>query len=64
MLTHQALNWVTEDTLDSWMDYMSRMPTEMQALFCTTIVKKPNKDFAMENNKFTDFAIAKQYLFA
>jgi hypothetical protein len=64
MLTHQALNWVTEDTLDSWMDYMARMPKEMQALFCTTIVKKPNKDFAMENSKFTDFAIANQYLFA
>ena len=45
MLAYQALNWVTEDTLDSWMTYMSRMQREVQALFCTSIIKKESKQF-------------------
>jgi hypothetical protein len=64
MLAYQALNWVDEQTLDSWMDYMARMPREMQALFCTSIIKKPAKQFALENDKFTTFAIDNQYMFA
>jgi hypothetical protein len=63
MLTYQALNWVTEDTLDSWMTYMFRMQREVQALFCTSIIKKESKQFVLENDQFTKFAIAKQYLF-
>jgi hypothetical protein len=46
------------------MDYMARMPREMQALFCTSIIKKPAKQFALENDKFTTFAIDNQYMFA
>lgn len=64
MLTYQALQWVERDTLDSWMDYMSRMPREVQALFCTSIIKKPSKNFALNNKKFTTFAMTNQYLFA
>lgn len=64
MLAYQALNWVTEDTLDSWMTYMSRMQREVQALFCTSIIKKESKQFVLENDQFTKFAISKQYLFA
>ena len=64
MLTYQALQWVSKDTLDAWMDYMARMPKEVQALFCTSIVKKPAKAFVIENDRFTKFAIANQYLFA
>jgi hypothetical protein len=63
MLTHQALNWIEEDTLDAWMDYMARMPKEMQALFCTTAIKKDSKAFVLDNNKFTSFAIQNQYMF-
>lgn len=63
MLTHQALNWVEEDTLDAWMDYMARMPKEMQALFCTTAIKKDSKAFVLDNSKFTGFAIQNQYMF-
>lgn len=63
MLTHQALNWIEEDTLDAWMDYMSRMPKEMQALFCTTAIKKEAKAFVLDNDKFTSFAIQNQYMF-
>ncbi len=63
MLTHQALNWVEEGTLDAWMDYMARMPKEMQALFCTTAIKKDNKAFVLDNSKFTGFAIQNQYMF-
>ena len=63
MLAYQALNWVTEDTLDSWMTYMARMQREVQALFCTSIIKKESKQFVLENDQFTKFAIAKQYLF-
>ncbi len=63
MLTHQALNWIEEDTLDAWMDYMARMPKEMQALFCTTAIKKDSKAFVLDNNKFTNFAIQNQYMF-
>jgi hypothetical protein len=64
MLTHQALNWVMEDTLDAWMQYMSRMPKEMQALFCTTVIKKESKAFVLDNQAFTGFAIKNQYMFA
>ena len=64
MLTHQAINWVEEDTLDSWMTYMFRMQREVQALFCTTIIKKDSKQFVLDNDQFTKFAISKQYLFA
>ena len=64
MLTYQALNWVTEDTLDPWMTYMARMHKEVQALFCTTIVKKTSKHFVFENDKFTTFATDNQYMFA
>ena len=64
MLAYQALNWVTEDTLDSWMTYMARMQREVQALFCTSIIKKESKQFVLENDQFTKFAISKQYLFA
>jgi hypothetical protein len=64
MLTYQALNWVAEDTLDSWMDYMARMDKEVQALFCTTVIKKEHKSFVLENSKFTAFAIKNQYVFA
>jgi hypothetical protein len=64
MLAYQALNWVDEQTLDPWMDYMARMPREMQALFCTSIIKKPAKQFTLENDKFTTFAIDNQYMFA
>lgn len=64
MLTYQAINWVDDVTIDSWMDYMSRMDKEVQALFCTTVIKKPNKAFVLECDKFTSFAIKNQYLFA
>ena len=63
MLTYQAINWVDEHTIDPWMDYMARMNKEVQALFCTTIIKKKDKQFALDCGKFTDFAIANQYLF-
>lgn len=64
MLTHQAINWIEEDTLDSWMTYMFRMQREVQALFCTTVIKKDSKQFVLDNDQFTKFAISKQYLFA
>ena len=64
MLTHQAMNWVEEDTIDSWMTYMFRMQREVQALFCTSIIKKESKQFVLDNDQFTKFAISKQYLFA
>jgi len=63
MLTHQALNWVDEDTIEPWMDYMARMPKEMQAMFCTTVIKKDSKQFVFDCDKFTSFAVGNQYLF-
>jgi hypothetical protein len=45
------------------MDYMARMPKEMQALFCTTAIKKDSKAFVLDNDKFTSFAIKNQYMF-
>jgi hypothetical protein len=64
MLAYQALNWVEETTIDPWMEYMARMPKEMQALFCTSIIKKPSKQFVLDCDKFTSFAIDNQYMFA
>jgi hypothetical protein len=43
---------------------MARMHKEVQALFCTTIVKKTSKHFVFENDKFTTFATDNQYMFA
>lgn len=63
MLTYQAINWVDENTIDPWMDYMARMNKEVQALFCTTVIKKKDKQFVMDCDRFTSFAIKNQYLF-
>jgi len=64
MLTYQAINWVDEHTIEPWMDYMARMNKEVQALFCTTVIKKREKAFVMDCERFTSFAIKNQYLFA
>ena len=64
MLTCQAINWVDEHTIDPWMDYMARMNKEVQALFCTTVIKKKDKAFVLDCERFTSFAIKNQYLFA
>lgn len=64
ILVFSAISRVSKESLGKWMQYMSRMDKEWQALFATSVMKSPDKQvFCVMNREFKDWAVANQYLF-
>ena len=65
LLTCQALNWVEQDTLTPWMQYMNRFPiNEPKALFALQLVHNNTKVlWASKNQAFTTFNQANAHLY-
>lgn len=64
MLVFTAVSRIERGTIDSWMDYLTRIPKEAQALFCSYAMKAPGKaTMVATNKKFTQYAIANQYMY-
>jgi len=64
MIVFNCVMNVEKQNMDKVMDYITRMKKEAQALFALSIIKSTTKQaLAMSNKKFTDFAVANQYLF-
>lgn len=65
LVISKALTNVTGETFDAWMDYLSRLPREAQALFGMNIMssKSPKRSIAATNAKFTSYAVAQGFLF-
>lgn len=66
LVISKALTNVTGETFDAWMDYLSRLPREAQALFSMNVMssKSPKRSIAVTNAKFTAWAVQNGYLFS
>lgn len=65
MVVYKALLSIDRDWVDAWMDYMSRLDKEAQGLFANGVrqPKYPKQSIVMTNKKFTQYALANNYLF-
>ena len=64
IMVFSALTRVDKDTMDKWLDYMSRMDKEWQALFARSVVKSDSKQsMAVSNKQFVKWATENQWLF-
>lgn len=64
MLVFTAVSRIEKDTIDSWMDYLTRIPKEAQALFCHHAMKAAAKaTLVATNKKFTAYALKNQYMY-
>lgn len=64
MLVFTAVSRIDKDNLDAWMEYLSRIPKEAQALFCHHAMKAATKaTMVATNKKFTAYAIKNQYMY-
>ena len=66
MVVYRTLAAIERDWLDAWMDYLLRLDKEAQALFANGVRVKnyAKQGMVMTNRKFTDWAMANNYLFA
>jgi len=58
-----ALTKVDKDTLTPFMEYLTRLDPEWQALFAKSIVNSVKQSMAVANTNFRDWALRNQYLF-
>jgi hypothetical protein len=63
MVVDSAIQRVTRQTMDPWMDYCARLPKEYQGVFALSIVKTANKEVALSNRKFVEAATANVWMF-
>lgn len=63
MVVFNAVSRITKATMDPWLDYLMRLPKEMQGVFALEVVKTKNRDAAISNRKFVEFAAKNSYLF-
>jgi hypothetical protein len=65
LVVSKALSNVVEETFDSWMTYLARMPREAQALFAMGVMsnKSHKRSIAVTNKMFTAYAVSQGYLF-
>lgn len=66
MVVYRTLATIDRDWMDAWMDYMNRLDKEAQGLFANGVRNpKYNKQaLVMTNKKFTQWAMANNYMFA
>ena len=66
MVVYRTLATIDRDWVDAWMDYMVRLDKEAQGLFANGVRNpKYNKQaLVMTNKKFTQWAMANNYMFA
>ena len=58
ILAMGAVMKVKRETAPKWMEYSSRLPTEVQFLFASHITKSKNAAVMMTNREFTDWCLA------
>lgn len=66
MVVYRTLAVIEREWVDQWMDYMNRLDKEAQGLFANGVRNpKYNKQaLVMTNKKFTQWAMANNYMFA
>ncbi|MAK42173.1 MAG: hypothetical protein CL997_05765 [Euryarchaeota archaeon] len=66
MTVYKALQVIERDWFDEWLDYMTRLPKEAQALFVQGVLnqKHPQRAKIVLNKKFTDWCLANNYLYS
>ena len=66
MVVYRTLASLEKSWVDAWMDYMVRLDKEAQGMFANGIraPKYSKQSMVMTNRKFTDWAMANNYMFA
>ena len=66
MVIYRALATIDKDWINAWMDYMQRLDKEAQGMFANGVraPKYSKQSMVMTNKKFTDWAMANNYMFA
>jgi hypothetical protein len=66
MVVFRTLSTIERDWVDPWMDYLSRLDTEAQAMFANGVRAEgyAKQSVVMTNKKFTQWALANNYMFA
>lgn len=66
MVVYRALAAIERDWIDAWMTYLSRLDKEAQGMFANGVraPKYSKQSIVMTNRKFTDWAMANNYMFA
>ena len=66
MVVYRTLASLDKDWINAWMDYMVRLDKEAQGMFANGVrqPKYSKQSMVMTNKKFTDWAMANNYLFA
>ena len=64
MVVHRTLAVIERNWMDSWMEYMMRLPKSVQGLFAMTAKKDTyhKRSVVMTNSKFQSWALANNYL--
>jgi energy-coupling factor transporter ATP-binding protein EcfA2 len=65
MVVYRTLQVIERDWMDAWMDYMQRLDKEAQGMFANGVRadKYPKQSIVMTNKKFTQWAMANNYMF-
>lgn len=65
MVVYKVLSTLERDWVNQWMDYMVRLPKEAQGVFVNGVRSDQyaQRTAVMTNKKFTDWAMANNYLF-
>ena len=66
MVVYRTLASLDKTWIDAWMDYMVRLDKEAQGMFANGVrtEKYSKRSLVMTNRKFTDWAMANNYMFA
>ena len=66
MVVYRTLASLDKTWVDAWMDYMPRLDKEAQGMFANGVrsTKYSKQSLVMTNRKFTDWAMANNYMFA
>ena len=66
MVIYRALATIDKDWINAWMDYVVRLDKEAQGMFANGVraPKYSKQSMVMTNKKFTDWAMANNYMFA
>lgn len=64
MVVHRTLSIIERNWMDSWMEYMLRLPKSVQGMFAMTAKKDTyhKRSIVMTNSKFQTWALANNYL--
>jgi hypothetical protein len=66
MVVFRTLGSITQDWVDQWMVYLSRLDIEAQGMFVNGARsnKYPKRDIVMSNRMFTQWAVQNGYLYS